>query len=344
MCILRLLPHRVDIRTGRNILFSVLFTEETARLVHGKIRNARRVGTHIRDEAGRTVTTKNNALVELLSDHHRAPRRKPELACRILLQRTGRKRRRGFLPALTALDLLYGKATLCQIVRQSLCFRFVMEGKFFTVCMGHLGGKCMLPLFQLCLDRPVLFGLKRLNLALTVADQTHGNRLDAPCGQPLTYLAPEEGRQLIANDAVQHTACLLGIHLGHVNWPRVMHRLLNRRFCDFVKDDAAVRRRINAKDMRKMPCNCLPLTVRIARQIDFIGILCLFFECTDQIAFPTHINVFRLKVMFHINAKLTFGQIAQMSHRCTNSILFAEVPLDGLCLCRRLHDHQNFFL
>ena len=88
----------------------------------------------------------------------------------------------------------------------------------------------------------------------------------------------------------------------------------------------------------------LPLAVRIACQIDFIGILCLFFERTDQVPLAAHIDVFRLKVMFHINAELTFRQIAQMSHRCTNGILFAEVPLDGLCLCRRLHDHQNFFL
>ena len=37
MCVLRLLPHRVDIGTRRNILLPVLLTEKTACLIHGKI-------------------------------------------------------------------------------------------------------------------------------------------------------------------------------------------------------------------------------------------------------------------------------------------------------------------
>ena len=123
-----------------------------------------------------------------------------------------------------------------------------------------------------------------------------------------------------------------------------MHSLLNRRLRYLVKDDATVRRRVNAENVRQMPSDCFPLAVRITCQIDFIGIFCLFFERTNQVPFAAHIDVFRLKVMFHINAELTFRQIAQMSHRRTNGILFAEVPLDGLCLCRRLHNHQNFFL
>ena len=37
MCVLRLLPHRVDIGTRWNILLSVLLTEKTAGLIHGEI-------------------------------------------------------------------------------------------------------------------------------------------------------------------------------------------------------------------------------------------------------------------------------------------------------------------
>ena len=138
------------------------------------------------------MTPQNNALIELLGDHHRASRRKSKLTRRILLQRTGRKGRRSFLPALTALDLLHGKFLLCQIIRQCLRLCLAVQGEFLAVRMGHLGDKGVLILFQLRLDCPVLLGLKGLDLALTIADQAYCDRLDTSGRKPLAHLAPEE--------------------------------------------------------------------------------------------------------------------------------------------------------
>ena len=138
------------------------------------------------------MTPQNNALIELLGDHHRASRRKSKLTRRILLQRTGRKGRRSFFPALTALDLLHGKFLLCQIIRQCLRLCFTVQGELLAARMGHLSDKGVLLLFQLRLDRPVLLGLKGLDLALTVADQAYCDRLDASGRKPLAHLAPEE--------------------------------------------------------------------------------------------------------------------------------------------------------
>ena len=138
------------------------------------------------------MTPQDNALIELLGDHHRASRRKSKLTRRILLQRTGRKGRRSFLPAFTALYLLHGKFLLCQIIRQCLRLCLAVQGEFLAVCMGHLGDKGVLILFQLRLDCPVLLGLKGLDLALTIADQAYCDRLDTSGRKPLAHLAPEE--------------------------------------------------------------------------------------------------------------------------------------------------------
>ena len=138
------------------------------------------------------MTPQNNALIELLGNHHRASRCKSKLTRRILLQGTGRKGRRSFFPALTALDLLHEKFLLCQIIRQCLRLCLAVQGKFLAVRMGHLSDKGVLLLFQLRLDRPVLLGLKGLDLALTVADQAYCDRLDASGRKPLAHLAPEE--------------------------------------------------------------------------------------------------------------------------------------------------------
>ena len=138
------------------------------------------------------MTPQNNALIELLGDHHRASRRKSKLARRILLQGAGRKGRRSFLPALTPLDLLHGKFLLCQIIRQCLRLCLAVQGEFLAVCMCHLGDKGVLILFQFRLDCPVLLRLKGLDLALTIADQAYRDRLDASGRKPLAHLTPEE--------------------------------------------------------------------------------------------------------------------------------------------------------
>ena len=159
--------------------------------------------------------------------------------------------------------------------------------------MSDIRRKGILSLFQLCFDRPILLGLERIDLALPITDQTHGHGLHAPCGQPFAYLAPEQRRELVADDAVEHTARLLGIHLFHVDRARVLHSLLNRGLCDLMEDDAAVFLRINAENECQMPRNRLPLAVGVACEIDFVCVLCLFFERTNEIALTANIDVLR---------------------------------------------------
>ena len=73
----------------------------------------------------------------------------------------------------------------------------------------------------------------------------------------------------------------------------MQHCLLNRGLCDLMEDNAAVFLRINAENECQMPCNRLPLAVGVACEIDFVCVLCLFFERTNKIALASDIDVLR---------------------------------------------------
>ena len=90
-----------------------------------------------------------------------------------------------------------------------------------------------------------------------------------------------------------------------------------------------------------MPGNGLALAIGIACQIDFAGILGIFFQSLDEVALAPDIDVLGLEVVLHIDAKLALGQIPEMSHGGTHHVLLAQIFLYGLGLSRGLHHHQG---
>ena len=127
MRVLCLLAHHVDIGARRNVFLSIGIREKVPRLLNGKVGDACRIRSHIGDETGRPVPSKDNALVELLGNHHRTSRGKAELACRILLKRACRKRRSGFLAAFAALHVLDAELLSRKIIGQRPCFCLTVQ-------------------------------------------------------------------------------------------------------------------------------------------------------------------------------------------------------------------------
>ncbi len=56
-----------------------------------------------------------------------------------------------------------------------------------------------------------------MDLALALYDQAHGYGLDAAGGEASFYFFPEDGREFVAYQAVQHTTGLLGVDHGLVD-------------------------------------------------------------------------------------------------------------------------------
>ena len=75
------------------------------------------------------------------------------------------------------------------------------KGDFFRLLTQELG-----------VQGPVLLRLKGLDLPLPVVHHPGGHGLDPPGGEASADLLPQQGAQLVAHDAVQNPAGLLGVH------------------------------------------------------------------------------------------------------------------------------------
>ena len=191
------------------------------------------------------MTAQFDTFIELLCEHHGLAGGKAQFAGCILLQGTRSKRRRRLALALALFHLVHQKFLLLEISHQ--CFRclLIVQVKFFPIHMGKLSLKHRgLVLAQFHAHRPVFHGLKGLNFLFPVADKLDRYGLHAACRKPLAHLAPEQRRKLVAHNAVEHTAGLLGIHLVDIDATRMLYRLLNGRFRDFIEDNAAVLLRV----------------------------------------------------------------------------------------------------
>ena len=178
-------------------------------------------------------------------------------------------------------------------------------------------------------------------LRIAVADELDRDRLYAAGREALANFAPEERTQLVADNAVEHAARLLRVDAIHVDGARLLDSGLDGRLRDFVEDDAAVRRRVDAEDVGEMPCDGLALAVRVACEVDFRSVLRIFLERLDEVALATDVDVFRREVVVDVDAELALRQVAQVAHRCANHVLAAEVFLDGLGLGWRLDDDER---
>src|SRR5581483_569367 len=114
-----------------------------------------------------------------------------------------------------------------------------------------------------------LLGDERLDLALALDHQAHGDRLDAAGREPLLDLAPEQRAELVADQTVDHTPRLLRLDEIEIDLAWVPQCLLHGAARDLVEDDPArpegllLRRLLDC--LGEMPGNRLALTVGIGR-------------------------------------------------------------------------------
>ena len=188
------------------------------------------------------------------------------------------------------------------------------------------------------LDGPVFLRHKCADLVLAVHDQTGCNALHTACGQTALDLAPQERRQLIANDSIENAACLLCIYQIDINIARVLDTRADRLLGDLVKGHAAGIFVLELEQLLDMPRNRFSLAVRVSCEIDEIALADFAADFLDDFIFTLDRHIFRLEIVLDIDAHFLFRQIAQMSHRSLDDIVRTEIFSDRLCLGRGLHD------
>src|SRR5207245_10241016 len=72
---------------------------------------------------------------------------------------------------------------------------------------------------EVSINRPVFFLVESFDFTLALDDQPQRNGLDTAGGEPAANLIPKQRRNLVANQAVEHTPGLLGVHELLINIP-----------------------------------------------------------------------------------------------------------------------------
>src|SRR3954464_6254159 len=87
-------------------------------------------------------------------------------------------------------------------------------------------------------QRPVFNLLESLDLALALHDESESNGLHASGRDAAADLVPEQRRDLISDQAVEHTAGLLRVDEIAIDGARMLKGFLHRSLRDLVESDA----------------------------------------------------------------------------------------------------------
>src|ERR1700678_82679 len=207
---LRILLVFVGIRVLWQVSRPVFLAHVFTHFLYSFWRDADRVGTHVSDETNRTFFAQFHAFIQPLRDHHGALHTETQLARRILLQFAGRERRRGIAATFFLVDRSYQPVGLLQ--GRAYLFRVLAVGDFnllFAFAQEPRVERWRLAGGEMRVNRPIFFLLERLDLTFALDDQAESNGLHAPGRQAAAHFIPEQRRDLISYESVEHTAGLL---------------------------------------------------------------------------------------------------------------------------------------
>ena len=222
------------------VFFTVAACYEALRSGGRVVRKAQRVRSHVGDKTNCSLAGYVHALVKLLGNRHRAARGHAQAARRLLLKRGGNERRRGRALLFSALNGLDVKLVLGDGANHLFDFLLAVKLKLFLLSAVKTGNEAALLLgsVECNIQKPVFLGRERLDLVFALNYHARCNRLHATCGQTSAHLAPEQGAELIANNAVKDAARLLRVYQVHVDIARGGNAVVDHLFCYFVKGDA----------------------------------------------------------------------------------------------------------
>ena len=330
----------------------------------------RGVGTHVGDEA---------VLVQLLRDLHGGLGSEAQLAARLLLE--GRRTERGVRGATVRLRLdgPYGERGVGERGGQGPCVRLVQVqhlagaglelpvrtevatlGDAATVHRAQAGGQRRRvggvtgsAGGERAGQVPVLGGAEGDALALPLDDEARGDGLDATGRQSRHDLLPQDRRDLVAVEAVEDTAGLLGVDHALIELARVGHRFPDRVLGDLVEDHP-VDRDLRLEHFLQVPRDGFALAVLIGGEEEFVGLGQQLLELPDLRLLVRVDDVDGLEVMLDVDAEPTDLAGVLVRHLCgavrqvtdvpdarLDDVSGAEVALDRLRLGRRLDDDES---
>ncbi len=321
------------------------------------------VGSHVGDEA---------SLVETLCDSHGLGRGESELSpCFLLVGRGGERSGRA-----TAIRLRFATADgrgaagqfrgeragrgLVEVgtigLGQGAVLAEVTTGRHPKVIefdqhggerIGGVGGRIRPGRgIEGSLEIPVVRRPERHPLTLSSDDDAGGHRLHTPGGEPRHDLLPEHRRDLVTDESVEESACLLGIDHPTIELTGIVDGSLDRFGRDLVEDHA-LDRHSGAQHLEEMPGDGLSFAVLVGGEYEFARIFHQLLELADLLGLLGRHDVERFEPVVDVDAQAgpllalvggrnlgrVLRQIADVPDRGLDHVIVAEIPGDLLRFC-----------
>ena len=217
---------------------------------------------------------------------------------------------------------------------------------------GHAGTEGLTGAGEGGVDRPVLGAHVGHAVALAVDDQARRHRLDAAGRQGGPDLAPQQGGDLVAVEAVEDAARLLRVHQVRVQVARVVEGPLDGLLRDLVEHHAPDGD-LGLEDLQQVPGDGLPLAVLISGQVELVGLLEEPAQFRDLLLLVGVDHVVGLEPVLDVDGEapvgallhgvgefLGLGQVADVPDGGRHMVVGAQVALNRLGFRGGLHDHQ----
>jgi hypothetical protein len=341
--VLRVLLGLVDVRLRRDELLAVALADLFPDLVQRVIAHPGRVGAHVRDKPHRAaVALEIDALVEGLRDLHGALGAEVEVARRVLLELRGGVGRRRVAPLLAPRDLVDPVARALEIsahLRRGLA---VLNLELPAIAAGGepRDERGVLRAGEADAHVPVLLGDERLDLALAIDDEAERHRLHPPGRQAEGELRPDQRRDVVAHDPVEHAPGALGVVEVLVELARVAHALIDAALGDLVELDP-LHLEPGALDLLgDVERDRLAFPIGVGGEQHLIDLLRGGFELLEDLLLALDDRVRLREVVADVHGLRPLGQILEVALGGEHVEPRPEVLLDRLRLGRRLHDDE----
>ncbi len=220
--------------------------------------------------------------------------------------------------------------------------------------MGEPRLEHLLPVLQPGLQIPVGAGPEGQARALPLHQQPHRYGLHPSGREAVGHLFPQQGREGVAHQAIQHTARLLGLHQVLVKVARVRQRPVDGLPGDLVEHQA-LHRNLGLEQLQQVPAYGFPLPIFIGGQKKLVG----GFEGVLQ--FPHHLlllpghHVKALEPVCRVDPQLcpgrplvtggdltgAVGEITHMAHGGVHLEASGQEASDGFGLGGALDDDEG---
>ncbi len=350
---LRFLLLLICIRSLGQISRAIFLAHVFAHFLNRLGRNPGRIRTHVGNQANQSFFAEFHAFIQALRDHHRALHAEAQLARGILLQLAGSERRRGVAAAFFLVDrpnqpisVLERCADLFRILAvRDLNLLFTLAQEPGVEC-GRLAGR------EVRVDRPIFFFLERFDLAFAFHDQPQRNRLHASGRKSAPNLIPQQRRNLVANQPVEHAPRLLRVDQILIDCARMLERRLHRALGNLIERNALNPRRgvriffllllgflSRGRCLPSSNARCAamasPSRSGSGAKIDRIHRPRQLLQLGQNFFFAGDDDVIGLEVVAGVHAQSALGQIFHVAERGLDGKSLSQIFLDGLRLRRR---------